>query len=582
MIYPSAELARIASQRRRQAILLGVFLLALLALGGRVAYWQIIQRAALTARANAEHLRAVVFAAERGMILDANGNILALSVTRDLVIADPDVIRQSGALDTDAQSLGLALNLPPGLLRSQLNIPGAYVALRDAAGAPMLLDEGQRAAVNAALANGALVGVALYPQVIREYPDGGLAAQVLGFVRASDGVGQYGVELGENALLAGQPGMLLTTVDANGDPLATGPQQETPAIAGANITLTLDATIQYWAEQGLAQAIAQTGADGGTVIALDPHTGAILAMANMPSFNPNAYGLAPLANLMNPAVSAVYDPGSVMKAITMAAGIQAGAITPESSLYDNGSTVVDGVRIYNFGRQGHGRENMVQVLQYSANVGAIWVAQRVGLARFNAALAAFGFAAKTGVDLPTESAGLLAQPRSAGEAALTLAENSFGESIGVTPLQMVMAYAALANGGVLMRPYIVASATLDGGFGQTLTYRPEARRRVVSAATAQTVTQMLVDSALVSEAQMNLVSDYSVAAKTGTSTPDPARPWLTYASVLGYAPASDPRVVLLVKLNHPRSTIFGGSAAGPLWRALIEQILRYYRVPPDR
>jgi cell division protein FtsI/penicillin-binding protein 2 len=271
-----------------------------------------------------------------------------------------------------------------------------------------------------------------------------------------------------------------------------------------------------------------------------------------------------------------------MKAVTMAAGVQSGVITPNSSVYDPGYVVVDGQTIYNFDHQGHGEETMTQVLQYSANVGAVWVAQRVGQPRFDATLAAFGFGALTGVDLPGESAGLLAQSASPAEAQLTLAENAFGESIGVTPLQLMMAYAALANGGLLLRPYIVASVALADGQGRTIAYGPHVVRRVVSAATAATVTQMLVDSALVSEAQMSLVSGYTVAAKTGTATPDPANPGLTYASVAGYAPASQPRVVLLVKLDHPRSTIYGGSAAGPLWRALIAQILRYYRVAQDR
>jgi len=571
--------------RRRQTALLGLTLLALVGLAGRVAYWQTAQAAALAARANAEHLRAVQFPAERGMILDANGNILAVSVTRAMVIADPDVIRQNGALDGDARALGLALGLAPGLVRGQLDVVGAYVALADptsATGGPLLLTEGQRAAVNAAIASGALVGISLSPVVLRVYPDGTLAAQTLGFVQNVSGLGQYGVEQQENALLAGQPGLLYTAVDANGNPLAAGAQQLTPAVAGATVMLTLDANIQYWAEQGLAQTIAATGADGGSVVALDPRTGAILAMANAPSFDPNAYGQASLGALANPAISAVYDPGSTMKAVTMAAGVQSGVITPNSSLYDPGYTVVDGVKIYNFDHQGHGEETMTQVLQYSANVGAVWVAQRVGQTRFNATLAAFGFGAPTGVDLPGESAGLLAQSASPAEAALTLAENSFGESIGVTPLQLVMAYAALANGGLLLRPYVVASVALNGGKGQTIVYGPHIVRRAVSVATAATVTRMLVDSALVSEAQMSLVSGYSVAAKTGTSTPDPANPGLTYASVVGYAPASQPRVVLLVKLDHPRSTIFGGEAAGPLWRALIAQILRYYRVAPDR
>ncbi|MEO7002932.1 MAG: penicillin-binding protein 2, partial [Ktedonobacterales bacterium] len=464
--------------------------------------------------------------------------------------------------------------------RSELEAPGVYRIVRDASGAPLLLSQAQSVAVNVAIAQGTVVGVALYPQVIREYPDGALAAQTLGFVRASDGEGQYGVEQIENTALAGRPGVIYTAVDAQGNPIATAPQRQTPAVPGATVTLTLDANVQYWAEQGLAQAIQQTGADGGTVLVMDPATGAILAMANQPTFDPNDYAAASLADLNNPAMSAVYDPGSTMKAITMAAGVQNGLIAPDTTFLDTGSTVVDGVTISNFDHHGHGVETMTQVLQYSANVGAIWVAQRVGATLYYRNLAAFGFGQPTGVSLPNEVAGLLTRPSAPGEAALTLAENSFGESIGVTPLQMVSAYAALANGGLLMRPYVVASVTAANG--ATTRYGPHVIRRAVSQATAQTVTQMLVDSSQVSEAEMWRVNGYRVAAKTGTSTPDPADPTFTYASVLGYAPASHPRFVLLVKLDHPHDSIFGGAAAGPVWRALAEQLFTYYRIPPDR
>ncbi|MGZ6391852.1 MAG: penicillin-binding transpeptidase domain-containing protein, partial [Ktedonobacterales bacterium] len=176
---------------------------------------------------------------------------------------------------------------------------------------------------------------------------------------------------------------------------------------------------------------------------------------------------------------------------------------------------------------------------------------------------------------------LLAQPQSRADADLLLAENAFGESIAVTPLQMVTAYGALANGGVLMRPYIVASVTGDGGQGAVTRTGSHAVRQVVSAATAQTVTQMLVQSAYRSEAEMYRVQGYTVAAKTGTSTPDAAHPQVTYASVIGYAPASNPRFVMLVKLDHPRETIYGGTAAGPLWRSLAQQLFVYYQIPPD-
>lgn len=567
--------------RRRQEMLLALLALLLVALGGRLAYWQVGQHALLATWADAEHLRQVVLPAGRGMILDANGVILAVSVTEDAVIADPTVIRAAGAQRSDSAALARDTGLPAALIAAQLNVPGEYVQVRAADGTPVLLTQAQSDTIAAAIQAGTLLGVALYPQVQRTYPSGGLAAQVLGFVRGSDAVGQYGVEQAENAALAGQPGQLYTAVNAAGQPIVGGIQRQTPAVPGANVTLTLDANVQYWVEQGLAQTVAQMQADGGTALVLDPATGAIIAMASVPSFNPNSYGLAPLADLTNPAVSAVYDPGSVMKAVTMAAGVQQGVITPNTSFYDTGATMVDGITLYNFDRQGHGEETMTQVLQYSANVGAVWVEQRLGENTFERFVRAFGFGTATGVDLPNEAAGLMPQATSAGDGELNAAENAFGESIGVTALQMATAYAALANGGLLLQPYIVASVAADGGAGAVTRFGPHVVRRVVSAATARTVTQMLVNSARVSEAEMWRISGYTVAAKTGTSTPDPANPGWTYASVVGYAPASQPRFVLLVTLDHPRATIYGGSAAGPLWRSLAERLLAYYHCPPD-
>ena len=567
--------------RARQGVIFLLLAGVLLLLFGRAAFWQTVEQSMLAARANAEQVRAFTVDAGRGAIYDANGRVLAVSVTEDTVIADPDVMRSVNALHSDATRLSALLGLPESLVYGELDRPGAYVRLSDASGQPLRLSLERGAGVGVEITRGNLPGVALIPEVRRVYANGDLAAQVLGFVSASNGKGQYGVEQAYERILAGTPGILYTAVDANGDPLATGLRRETTAVPGADMTLTLDANVQYWVEQGLAQTVQQTGATGGTVIVMDPKTGAIIAMASLPSFDPNVYGQSPLASFANPAVSAVYDPGSVMKAVTMAAGIDTGVITPDTSFNDTGSVIVDGLTIHNWDNVGHGVETMTQVLQYSANVGAIFVAQRVGSQRYDAYLNGFGFGQPTGVGLPAESAGLLADPATAGDPALTLAENSFGESIGVTPLQMAAAYCALANNGLLMRPYIVASETAQGGLGPTIQTQPATVRQVVSAQTAQTVTRMLVDSAYKSEAQMNLVKGYAVAAKTGTSTPDTTDPSKTFASVVGYAPASNPRFVLLVKLDAPRTTIFGGSAAGPLWRQLAEQLFTYYQIPPD-
>ncbi|HEY8324846.1 MAG: peptidoglycan D,D-transpeptidase FtsI family protein [Ktedonobacterales bacterium] len=572
----------IAGMARRQALLLGLVVVVMVGLLARTAWWQIAQGAILSRRAAQESVRLLSIPAARGSILDANGVALAVSVTRESVIVDPDLLRATNAMRPAEQALSKALGLPVAALASQMDVSGAYVRLLGADGQPLLLTATESAAAQAAIdAAQAQGGVVLAPVSTREYPDGALAGQTLGFVRQSDGAGQYGVEQMENSALAGTPGELYTRVSQDGQPLALAPLRQTAAIPGANVTLTLDATVQLWAEQGLANAVRNTAADGGEVIVMDPRTGGIIAMASTTSFDPNTYQYASLSSFSNPAISDVYDPGSVMKAVTMAAGIQAGVITPQTTFFDPGYVDVAGVRIYNFDHNGHGEENMTQVLQHSANVGAVFVAQRVGAADFYQTLHAFGFGQTTGSGLPGEVRGL----RGGGHGEnpeLTLAENAFGESIGVTPLQLTQAYAALANGGVLMRPHVVASVTTDGGLGATTTYAPQIAQQVVSPQTAATVTQMLTQSALQSDAHMALLPGYSIAAKTGTSTPYPNDPGWTYASVVGYAPASHPRFVLLVKLDHPRRVIFGGDAAGPLWRALAQQLFLYYRIPPDQ
>lgn len=571
-----------ALMARRQALLLGLMVAVLLGLLGRTAWWQIAQEPMLSQRAAQESVRTWDIPAGRGEILDANGTTLALTVTHYTVIADPALLRSAGALARAAQTLSGALGLSTANITRQIDIPGEYARLVGANGQPLLLTPEQRTTVNNAISAANLQrGVQLIPQAIREYPNGALAAQTLGFVRLSNGVGQYGVEQMENGLLGGKPGLLYTRVNSEGQPLALPPLRQTNPTPGANVTLTLDANVQMWAEQGLATAVQSTHADGGQVVVLDPTTGGIIAMANASSFDPNQYYNSPLSSFSNPVLNTLYDPGSVMKAMTMAAGIERGVITPQTTFYDSGYTDVAGVRIYNFDHRSHGRENMVQVLINSANVGAVFVAQRVGAQSFYQTLNNFGFFQPTGSGLSGESAGL----RGGGNGenpTLTLAENSFGESIGVTPLQLTQAYGALANGGVLMRTHIVASVTADGGLGATTTYAPTMERRVVSANTAATVTQMLVQSALVSDAQMDRLPGYSIAAKTGTSTPRSNDPSWTYASVVGYAPATHPRFVLLVKLDHPRKVIFGGDAAGPLWRELARQLFMYYRIAPTQ
>ncbi len=571
-----------ASGKRKIAIGI-VMALVLVGLAARLAYWQIGRQHTLTALARNQHLRALVLPSGRGTIFDANGSILAMTVTENVLTIDPAMAqtldRQApGTLDDIAHRLSTTLNLDVADVRTQLELPGGYHILTGPEGLHVRLSPDTSALVQYDIDTNLLPGMRLQPEPQRTAPNGSLASQVLGFVQSDTGIGRYGVEQAFDGQLAGKSGMLFTAVDANDNPIFSGNQHELPATSGSDVTLTLDTNIQAMVESRLSDAVASTQADGGTVIVTDPATGAILAMASTHGFDPNDYSAAPLSALENPAVSATYDPGSTMKAITMAAGVDAGVIAPDTTFDDNGAFTVGAQTIYNWDQLAWGAETMTQVLAHSSNVGAAWVAvNRLGASRFDAYRALFGFGAATGVALPGESAGIL--PPSEPTSALTnldLAENAFGESIGVTPLQMVMAYGALANGGQLMRPQIVQAVTHDG---VTQHFPPVAVRQVISRQTATTITGMLVDSAQHSDAQTWLLPGYRVAAKTGTSTPDPQDATNTFATVLGYAPADHPRFVLLVKLDHPRTTVLGGEAAGPLWRELTRLLLAYDQIP---
>lgn len=559
----------------RQWLIGGALALALMGLTARLAYWQIGQHQVLANAAYDQQQLTRHLPSGRGMILDRNGHILALTVTRDAIVLDPYVTQSAeqqspGALDRVAARLAALTGLPATQLRALFRLPTGYRVVPNADGTPFLLSTQGGADLRAALAGGALPGVTLEARAVRFAPAGALAGSVLGFVRADTGAGQYGVEQQYDALLTGNVKAMAITSSLS----------QSSAANGATVTLTLDANIQAMVEQGLHDAVGTTGAQAGTAIVVDPATGGILALAATPGFDPNQYTAAPLNAYGDPAITAVYDPGSTMKAITMAAGLDTGVITPATTLDDEGTITVGGQTISNWNQLAWGTETMTQVLAHSANVGAAWVAvDRLGPERFDHYRAAFGFGTPTGVDLPGEVAGLLPpQEPTANLAALDLAENAFGESIGVTPLQMVMAYAAIANGGTLLRP-MIAQAITRGDQVQALAPTPV--RRVISAQTAATLTQMLVESALHSDAQTSLITGYAVAAKTGTSTPDPQHPEITYASVLGFAPADHPRFVLLIKLDYPRTSVLGGEAAGPLWRELTRRILTYDQIPPQ-
>jgi cell division protein FtsI/penicillin-binding protein 2 len=428
-----------------------------------------------------------------------------------------------------------------------------------------------------------LPDIFLQSRTLRTYPNGDLDAQILGYVQL-DGKGVNGIEGKYNSLLAGKAGNFTAETDLNGNPLTVGSNSGQDAIPGADITLTIDNTIQYVAQTELVKVIQQSDAQSGSVVILNARTGAVVALAGAPTFDPNHYGsYAHEKGCINtkdvyyhPDLFCAYEPGSTMKTITMAAALDQHVITPDTSIQDHGClTFTDGTpAVCNWADRAYGTETMTQVLEHSANVGAAYVSTLLGPQRYYPYLQRFGFAKPSGLFGPEENGGYpTAQDQNWTRSDLT--RQAFGQSITVTPIQLARAYQAIANGGVMMKPYLVASVNENGNVTTT---RPQVQEHVISAAASQALTQMLVSTAVANKITL---SGYNVALKTGTATTQGIPDNQTIASVAGYLPASNPQFVILVKIDRPNS-LFGGVVAGPLWKTIAQQLMWKYNVPPDQ
>jgi cell division protein FtsI/penicillin-binding protein 2 len=577
----SAELQR---ARNRQMIVFLLVCAAMLILLGRLYYWQVIRSSYLSQLANDEHIQSQVVNAPRGYIYDIQGHVLATNVVRDDVYIAPIQFATDYTGDNAQSELALLCSklhhVLPQLSEDRLKeLFNSHLASVRIAGPIEPTQSQQLRALQ-------LPDTFLEPRTLRVYPDGDLASQVLGYVQVDQG-GVYGIEQKYNTLLAGKSGSLTAETDLMGNPLTVGVSSQQQAVAGANMTLTIDSSIQYLVQRELTAAIKNLRAQSGTVVILNARTGAVVAMAGAPSFDPNNYSAAINQKgclgtedvYFNPALYCAYEPGSTMKAVTMAAALDQGLITPDTSFYDPGYlNFTDGTpTVTNWANQGYGTETMTQVLEHSANVGAAYVAHNILKAdRFYPYLQRFGFAKSTGLESP-EAAGTYRDPSSPDWTSSDLARQSFGQSILVTPLQMAMAYQTIANDGVMMQPYLVASVNNNGHITTT---QPQVKRRVISASAAELLKGMLVSAANFNK--QATFPGYSVAVKTGTATTQGISDDQTVASMAGFLPASNPQYVVLVKLDRPQATIFGGTAAGPLWKTIAQQLMWHYNVTPDQ
>ena len=429
-----------------------------------------------------------------------------------------------------------------------------------------------------------LKGIYFSPEDKRFYPGGTFASQVVGFV-GSDGnqiKGRYGIEAFWEKELAGQEGHLEQERDTGGRWISIGERNIVPAENGADLYLTLDHTVQYRAEMAIKKAVEKYSADRGTIIVQDPHRGAILAMASWPTFDANEFSkVEDMSLFSNPAVSGTYECGSVFKPITMAAGLDAKVVTPDTTYTDTGAVNEAGYTIKNSDGKANGVQTMTQVLEKSLNTGAIFVEKLLGNLRFYEYVKNFGFGQVLGIETIGEVPGDIS-----GVATLRNINSftaSFGQGISVTPLQLVNAFSAIANGGELMKPYLVEKIVKSNG--EETETEPQEIRRVISREASLDLTRMLVSVVQNGHGKKAGVPGYLVAGKTGTAQV-PKKSGGGYeenqhiGSFVGFAPAYDPKFVMLVKLDNPKNVEWAESSAAPTFGEMAKFMLDYFGVEP--
>ena len=436
----------------------------------------------------------------------------------------------------------------------------------------------------------AVAGLGFSLSAYRFYPEANIGANLIGFYGYDDqGVnqaGRYGLEEFFNQELAGRPGSIKVERDAKGDAIIINDREYQKAEDGDDLILTINRSIQYLACQKLNQAVLKHGADGGSVIIMEPTTGAILAMCSNPDYDGNNYQeVADIKVYTNPAIFSQYEPGSIFKAITMAMALDQGKVTPQTTYNDTGRVKLNNYIIENSDRKANGVQNMRDVLNKSLNTGAIFAMRQIGADVFGDYLKNFGFGEKTGIELAGESKGDIKSFLKKPAQEIYAATASFGQGIAVTPLQMISAFQALANNGRQMKPYLVKEIIKPDG--SKITTAPMLVGRVISEKAATIIDGMLVDVVENGHGKKAGVAGYWVAGKTGTAQV-PRKDGRGYqvgahiGSFAGFAPVDDPKFVMLVRIDQPRDVEWAESSAAPLFGELAEYMLNYWQVPKQR
>jgi len=549
-------------------VLFGIIILYLVLIC-RLFYWQIIHADRLSSYGEAQSLETLVIPSLRGQILASDKFPLATNTISYLVYSNPKLVKSAEY----AQKLAPILMQDEASIAAKLSQDLFWVKLAEN------LDSNKKEAIEKLN----LPGIGFEQQYTRFYPEASMAAHLVGFVgrdEKGEDRGYFGIEGEYNAQLSGRNGAKYGIRDALGNQILND-VREVAKIDGRNVRLTLDRTIQYAVDTKLAAGISRYRAKGGSAIVLDTKTGAILAMASYPTFNPQSYFDSDPEYYKNPVLSSLYEPGSTFKVLVMAAGIDMGLVKPDTKCnICSGPIELGEYKIRTWNNKYTAGTTMNDVIIHSDNTGMVFVGQKIGVKNMVSYFKKFGLGETTGVDLQGETTGIIREENSWYP--IDLATASFGQGISLTPIQLATAVNSIANNGVRVAPYIVSEVRTPDG--KVIEIKPRGGKRVISPITAKTVTSMMVNAVELGEAQWTKIKNWRVAGKTGTAQIPVAGhydPNQTVASFVGFFPPSKPKVTMLVVINNPQTSIYGSETAAPIFFNIASDIIKYYNLPPE-
>jgi cell division protein FtsI/penicillin-binding protein 2 len=597
---PRKRKKRTSSDIRLNIVFVG-FLIFFIFILVRLFQVQVLNHDRYAALAQEQYWDLRIIPAKRGDILSSDGHVLAGTQIYYLMYAEPQKVGDSHKLANDLANLlaDMRFEVDPEeedpiqsksqmaleffeSMYNQLSLDLLWVPLQ------RQLTPIEKEKIEAL----EFEGIGFEEEPIRYYPEGTLAAHVLGFVASNEGgekTGYFGIEGSLNEDLKGKPGRIMEETDALGLPILIGGYRKVEPVQGRDVVLTIDRSIQYMIERKIKEGVMQYGAASGSVIVMNPSTGEVVALANYPTYSPAEYHVEEEqledfphrknVEKVNSAISEVYEPGSVIKPVTISAAINLGVVTPETTFEDNGPVYYSGHQIDNWDGKHHSTQTIIQLLQKSNNIGAAWVGHQVGRGSLYAYFKNFGLGSKTSIDLEGEDAGILRDAKDWTD--IDLATAAFGQGVSATPLQILNAFNVIANGGYLLEPRIIDKIISSDGEVNIPTKNV---RRVISKETSDTMVELLEKAAEGGEASYFMIKNYKVAGKTGTAQiPEGGKysPDRTNATFAGFLSGSR-EFSMIVRLEEPQESVYAAETAAPLWMEIAKELVKFYGLIPDK